>query len=832
MHRISSHTEDELAAFEQQAEDLMVTALQSVMDQIADRVIQHASVPVLAAGPPEDVPGQPYVSPDDLSSITPLWRAQVARMLPLIADIYAESGGRVHAGLVEATNLPDISDAASAAASGYLAQVQNVYEDIGSDLWETARGELVDGFNNGESIDQLADRLRGSAAMTARRASLVARSTVVEASNAGSIATAKASGLDMHKEWIATSDARTRPTHRIADGQQVDLHDMFTVGGFSAEVPGDPSLPAQEKYNCRCTVGYVIPDEQPAGQAPSQPAAQPVDTEQAARDRQAEIDAARGYAELSADAEKLIADQASQRAFAHTLRSRVTAGKLPAGAADELIAAHGDAAQLDLALERLAAQNGLTRNTVRAGQVERLDRQRMDLIGESVPDGAPVSVIRPGYSVSVRGEDVQVLRATVDAASPEEAAAFRAAQGESTAESIAAERRARRAAARSRSAEIEAAKPYAALSSEIDQLIAQRRGIWSPELGRQLDQVRIAARQAGIPLEDLIPLSNAINDESIGHVTLAARELAGRRGLTVVGRVGQRVAYDPRTMEPVGEIAYDEGQQVQIWRVGQNLALSDGSSMVLDKAIVRSVSGELRTAKVIMRDARRASARGDRVAQAALDEEIGEAYTVQLGDFSTSVVSSNVTYRTARIDGIVLDANGNRVGTFIRTLRRGDDGKLIAHHSSLDLKSTVQGSGFAARFNSQLFDFYRRSGVDRVTVFADDDIGGYTWAAQGFDFADARAASGFRTDMRSRIRNEFSGPNLYGAAQRMGVDPQDLDDQVTHFEALLARAENGEHIKAFEFSQVGRQPGQGGRNAIWLGKKLMLGSSWNGVLPL
>ena len=45
-------------------------------------------------------------------------------------------------------------------------------------------------------------------------------------------------------------------------------------------------------------------------------------------------------------------------------------------------------------------------------------------------------------------------------------------------------------------------------------------------------------------------------------------------------------------------------------------------------------------------------------------------------------------------------------------------------------------------------------------------------------------------------------------------------------------AENGEHVKAFEFSQVGRQPGQTGREATWLGKFLMLGSSWSGVLPL
>ena len=940
MHRISSHTEDELAAFEQQAEALMVLALHAVMDQIADRVVEHASVPVMAAGPPEDVPGQPYVSPDDLSSITPLWRDQVARMLPLIAEIYNESGGRVHAGLVEAARLPELPDAASAAASGYLAQVQNVYTNVGSDLWETARGELVDGFNNGESIDELAARLRASAGMTARRATLVARSTVVEASNQGSIATARASDLDMRKEWIATNDARTRPTHRTADGQQVDLDASFTVGGFSADVPGDSGLPAQEKYNCRCTVGYVMADHQAAAgqRAAEQEAAQAelpgtsgtragasdqireaylglasepgrhvalqdlrdavpgistadfdaavkqmaredramltpeenrrqitarmregsvdfggepmhflsiqadqlpttnsvrraVDLEQQARDRQAQIDDAKQMAELLSEADELAANQASARAFAHRMQARARVNTaLPAGAADELVAARG-ADQLDTALDRFATQAGLTRNTARAGQVTRFDPAAMEVIGP-YPNNGLALVVRPGYTANIGGEELQVFRGTVHEATEQEAAAFRAAQGESVAESIALERRARREAARSRNREIEAAKPYAAMSSEVDQLIANAPLGWSRDLGRHLDQVRIAARQAGIPQDELIPLSDAIANEVVGPVNIAARELAARHGLRRVGRVGDRVAYDPNTMEPIGEIAYDEGAPVRIWRVGQDLTLADGSTMTLDKAIVRGINTQPRIAGEIMRDSARAAAKNDQVAMAGLADEIGEAFVGDFGGFRTSVVSSSVSNNAARVDGLIHNASGQEIGHFIRNIRRQDDGTLVAHHALLDLDKSVQGSGFAARFNAQMFDYYRRSGIDRVTVFANDDIGGYTWAAQGFDFRDTRAAASFRTDMRSRLRNEFTGPNLMNRALDLNTTPDVLDDDITAFEDLLARAENGEHVTAYQFSQVGRQPGQGGRDAKWLGKALMLGSSWNGVLPL
>lgn len=855
MHRISSHTEAELAAFEEQAHDMMVAALQAVMDQIADRIVAHAQVPVMAAGgtpePPNGEPGQPYVSPDDLSSITPLWRDQVDRMLPLIAEIYRDSGGRVHAGLVEATNLPELPDAASAAASSYLSQVQNVYEGISSDLWETARGQLVDGFNNGESIDELANRLRASAGMTARRATLVARSTVVEASNAGSIATAKASGLDMRKEWIATSDARTRPTHRIADGQQVDLNDNFTVGGFSAEVPGDPGLPAQEKYNCRCTVGYVMADHQAAAgqraaedqQAQAELPGTAPDVEQQARDRQAQIDSAKQMAEILSEADELSANQASARAFAHRMQARARVNPaLPEGVAGELAAAR-EAGQLGEALDRLAAQAGLTRNTAQAGQVVRFDPVAMEVIGPH-PDNGLALIVRPGYTANIGGEELQVFRATVHQATEQEAAAFRAALGESQAETIAAERRARREAARARSREIEAAKPYADLSSTVDQLIARRRYEgWSVDLGRQLDQVRISARAAGIPGDELRAFSDAIANEVVGPVNIAARDLAASRGLARVGRVGQRVAYDPDTMEPIGEIAYDVGQQVQIWRVGQSLTLSDGSTITLDKAIVRGVNAAPRTVRDIMADADRANrarsvgsgleaVQHELAVKQALGEEIGEAYVADLGTFRTIVSSSEVSARSARIDGLVLDANGDEVGSFIRTLRVEDDGKLVAHHSSLSLDSSVQGSGFAARFNAQMFDYYRRSGVDRVTVFANDDIGGYTWAAQGFDFATPAAANTFRLEMRSRLRNEFTGPNLMNRALDLNTTPDVLDDDITAFEDLLRRADNGEHITAQQFSQVGRKPGQGGRDAMWLGKKLMLGTGWNGVLPL
>ena len=210
-------------------------------------------------------PGQPYVSPDDLASIPPLFAeaAQVA-LLPLAAEIWQNSAGTVHAQLVDAADLPGLPAVSSLAAETYLSQAANTFAQVGDDLWATARSELLAGFEAGESIPQLADRLRGSAGLTARKATLVARTQVLDASNAGSYATAQASGIDLRKGWLDTPDNRTRPTHHVAgatygaDQQMIPMADQFTVGGYSCDRPHDPTLPIAERASCRCAVIYSM----------------------------------------------------------------------------------------------------------------------------------------------------------------------------------------------------------------------------------------------------------------------------------------------------------------------------------------------------------------------------------------------------------------------------------------------------------------------------------------------------------------------------------------------------------------------------------------------
>lgn len=273
MRRITGLPDDVVAEYELRIELLIRTQLQMVMDRIADQIssIQTASgyritlpsnpIILVAADPPDDglPPGQPYVSPDDLAQIPPAWRVVVDQvLLEVAAEVFLQAAGTVYAQMVDATGV-SFPRVGSLAAEQYMSQMRNSFDDIGNELWETARSELLNGFERGESIPQLADRLRASAGMTAKSAVLMGRTKVIEASNAGSLATARAVGIEgMLKEWISTPDVRTRPTHMAADGQRVPLSEKFVVGGYPADFPADPDLPPAESHNCRCAVGYVM----------------------------------------------------------------------------------------------------------------------------------------------------------------------------------------------------------------------------------------------------------------------------------------------------------------------------------------------------------------------------------------------------------------------------------------------------------------------------------------------------------------------------------------------------------------------------------------------
>lgn len=107
----------------------------------------------------------------------------------------------------------------------------------------------------GKGIKGMADDLQRRITDMSRDSAIrTARTAVTGAQNAGrmdSYATAGKMGIKLKKEWLATLDSRTRHSHAMLDGEQVEQAKKFSNG---CRFPGDPQGPPWEIYNCRCTL--------------------------------------------------------------------------------------------------------------------------------------------------------------------------------------------------------------------------------------------------------------------------------------------------------------------------------------------------------------------------------------------------------------------------------------------------------------------------------------------------------------------------------------------------------------------------------------------------
>ena len=121
------------------------------------------------------------------------------------------------------------------------------------------RRNVATALKEGTSIPDFAKQLRTDYGFSLRRGTLIGRTEIIAASNAGSVLGAQASGIPTRKVWLSTQDDRTRDLHLAVDGQKVpNLETPFNVGGDEMQYPGDSSMgaAASNTINCRCTVIY------------------------------------------------------------------------------------------------------------------------------------------------------------------------------------------------------------------------------------------------------------------------------------------------------------------------------------------------------------------------------------------------------------------------------------------------------------------------------------------------------------------------------------------------------------------------------------------------
>lgn len=154
----------------------------------------------------------------------------------------------------------------------YLQSARNRLRNFPDELYSVIQRLIARGLDRGSSIQDVAEGIRKVLQVTGNdtyrnRAVTIARTETIGATNAGSFASAQAlaevtGDPAPEKIWLATDDKRTRPTHRLADGQRVPLMQPFVVGGFHLQFPGDPTGPPGEVVNCRCTILNVTQGEE------------------------------------------------------------------------------------------------------------------------------------------------------------------------------------------------------------------------------------------------------------------------------------------------------------------------------------------------------------------------------------------------------------------------------------------------------------------------------------------------------------------------------------------------------------------------------------------
>lgn len=208
------------------------------------------------------------LSPADVDQIVSLWEAfVVGTLLPFLVSGMAEAQSETADALTRAldSGLPGLNEPLD--TQRYLERARNRLVGIGDELWFNARRGIAEGLSEGESIPKIAARVREAVDVASPRAQTIARTESHGARNAVNHMTVRrvdaafrVSGA-IRRRWQAANDERTRETHRRADGQVVELNEPFRVGRASLEFPGDPSGPADEVINCRCTSITLIDTE-------------------------------------------------------------------------------------------------------------------------------------------------------------------------------------------------------------------------------------------------------------------------------------------------------------------------------------------------------------------------------------------------------------------------------------------------------------------------------------------------------------------------------------------------------------------------------------------
>lgn len=148
----------------------------------------------------------------------------------------------------------DVAELAPAETLRFLRQRRNMIKDSGESIHREIMETLQAGLDEGETMDELAERTRAAFnGISKDRAEAIAVTETTVAYESARMETLRAAGVEF-KEWLTSQDERVRLDHFMVDGVVVPLDEPFTVGGEKMAHPGDPNASAGQVIRCRCVM--------------------------------------------------------------------------------------------------------------------------------------------------------------------------------------------------------------------------------------------------------------------------------------------------------------------------------------------------------------------------------------------------------------------------------------------------------------------------------------------------------------------------------------------------------------------------------------------------
>jgi hypothetical protein len=141
------------------------------------------------------------------------------------------------------------------------------------ELYNAVRAAVVESVVADDTPDQLRTRIAQLLHLDtwAPRVATIARTELHAAYSTGAyhagLARSEQFGEELSRQWLATTDSRTRLAHLVADGMVAGPGESFDVGGEALAYPHDPRAGAGNSVNCRCVLLWLDAAEARAARA-------------------------------------------------------------------------------------------------------------------------------------------------------------------------------------------------------------------------------------------------------------------------------------------------------------------------------------------------------------------------------------------------------------------------------------------------------------------------------------------------------------------------------------------------------------------------------------